>query len=251
MALEHVFSFQLFSSRNFPPLDEQCRTLASLGYTNVEPFGGLYGDLDGLKAAIDGAGLSAYSGHFGIDMLEQDFQGALKVARTLGTRLVVAPYLMPDLRPTDTEGWKAFGARLAAVGAKLKAEGLVFCWHNHDFEFVALPDGSFPIEHVLADENVKLELDIAWVVRAKQDPKLWIERYRDRIAAFHFKDIAPEGTREDEGGWADPGTGVVNWAELWPLALATGAKLGIAEHDNPSDYKRFAAKAVETIKSLG
>ena len=47
MALEHPLGFQLYSARNFPPLEDQLRTLAALGYTDVEPFGPLYADAVG------------------------------------------------------------------------------------------------------------------------------------------------------------------------------------------------------------
>jgi sugar phosphate isomerase/epimerase len=250
MALEHALSFQLYSSRKFPPLDEQLATLAALGYTNVEPFGGLYDDLDGLKAGLDRHGLKAVSGHFALDMLENDLDRAVAIANTLGISLVVCPWVHPDLRPTDTAGWKAFGERLARVAGNLKARGLDFAWHNHDFEFHALPDGSLPIQHVLADPAVKLELDVAWVVRAGVDPKPWLQGYAGRIAAVHVKDIAPAGEKVDEDGWADVGSGVVPWGELWGEAVAAGARVMVAEHDNPSDYVRFATASAAAMKTL-
>lgn len=250
MALEHPLSFQLYSARNFPPLEDQLATLADLGYTNVEPFGPLYADPAGFKAALDTHGLVAESGHFALDLLENDFAKALAIAEAIGTRLVVAPYLVPDARPTDVAGWQALGGRLSAVAEKLAAEGLAFAWHNHDFEFLPLADGSLPIVHLLADPAVKLELDVAWVVRAGADPKAWIPHFDGRIAAVHVKDVAPAGEKADEGGWADVGTGIVPWGEIWPMVVAAGATLAIAEHDNPSDWRRFASASAAAMKAL-
>jgi hypothetical protein len=42
MAPVRPYSFQLYSSRNFPPLADQLGVLSALGYANVEPFGGLH-----------------------------------------------------------------------------------------------------------------------------------------------------------------------------------------------------------------
>ena len=67
MVAKPEISFQLYSSRNFPPLAKQLAVLARIGYRNVEPFGGLYGDVDAFKAALDAAGLKAPSGHFGLE----------------------------------------------------------------------------------------------------------------------------------------------------------------------------------------
>lgn len=250
MPLDHLLSFQLYSARNFPPLTEQFKTLAGLGFTNVEPYGGLYEDLDGLKAALDGAGLKTASGHFDIAMLEADPARAVAIARLLGMKTIIAPWLDESLRPTDAAGWQAIGARLGALARIFNAEGLAFGWHNHDFEFVALPDGNLPIEHLLADPAVGLELDIAWVARAGLDPRPWIDRYADRLLAVHVKDIAPEGENLDQDGWTNVGTGTVDWTAIWPHVAASRARVAVLEHDEPKDWVDFAAKSAKTVTAL-
>ncbi|MGO7580430.1 sugar phosphate isomerase/epimerase, partial [Rhizobium ruizarguesonis] len=82
-----------------------------------------------------------------------------------------------------------------------------------------------------------------WVVRSGNDPKHWRKRYSGCVPAVHVKDLALPGEKVDEKGWADVGTGVVPWAELWPLSVESGAKIMIAEHDQPSDYDRFARQS--------
>jgi hypothetical protein len=67
----------------------------------------------------------------------------------LGIERVYVPYLMAEDRPKDAAGWRAFGARLEKAGAPLRAAGLGFGWHNHDFEFVAQADGSIPQASIL------------------------------------------------------------------------------------------------------
>ena len=39
-----AFSYQLYSSRNFPPLSRTLSMLADLGYEQVEGYGGLFDD---------------------------------------------------------------------------------------------------------------------------------------------------------------------------------------------------------------
>jgi sugar phosphate isomerase/epimerase len=250
MALDHPLSFQMYSARKFPPVAAQLELLKSLGYTNVEPFGDLYTDASGFKALLDQNGLKAESGHFAVSLLEDQFDKALGIIRTLGCSIAIAPYLMPEDRPKDAAGWKAFGKRLGAIAARLKGEGIEFAWHNHDFEFIALPDGSLPIEHLMADALVQLELDVAWVVRAGADPARWLDHFAGRIIAVHVKDIAPAGQKADEDGWADVGAGTVPWKSLWPKAVAAGARLMVAEHDNPNDFKRFAATSAKAMAAL-
>lgn len=246
MALEYPLSFQLYSARDSPPLEAQLAFVAAAGFTNVETYGGLYGDPASLAAALVSAGLTARSGHFGLDQLENDFDRMVDAAREIGIHTLVVPYV-GDERGEGTAGWRAFGERLHVLAARLRAQGLRFAWHNHDFEFVPLPDGTFPIEHILGDE-LDWEADVAWIIRAGADPAAWLHRFAGRVKLVHVKDIAPLGENAAEGGWAYVGTGTVDWAGLWRNCVAAGAEIMIAEHDNPSDAARFARVSAAAMK---
>jgi len=242
-------SFQLYSARNFPPLESQLRIVAGAGFANVETYGGLYGDVAELGRLFAKYGLTARSGHFDLAALETAFDQSIRAAEALGVDVLVAPYLAPDVRPGDLAGWKALGERLSAIGDRIRRAGRRFAWHNHDFEFTALPDGSYPIEHLLVD-NVLWEADVAWIVRAGDEPRRWIQRYGARMPLVHVKDIAPQGENLGEDGWADVGAGIVDWTNLWPLCVEGGAQIMVAEHDNPSDLARFAAASAKTMRQL-
>ena len=81
------FSYQLYSSRNFPPIDDVLGRLAKIGYKQVEGFGGLYADAAGLAASLSKHGLSMPTGHFGLSQLH-DTDADLKTAETLGMRVL-------------------------------------------------------------------------------------------------------------------------------------------------------------------
>ena len=239
MPLTAPLSFQLYSGRNFPPLAQQLMTLKRIGYTNVEPFGGLYDDLEGLERGLKENGLTAQSGHFALDMLENENGRALEIAKRLGMNTIIIPYIQPQDRPGDRDGWQRYGERVARAGDSVRAAGLRFAYHNHDFEFRPLSDGTLPFEHLMQD-GVLWEADLAWVVKADADPKPWLERFKGRVPFIHVKDIAPTGEKTDEDGWADVGEGTLDWSALWRAAVFAGAEVMVAEHDNPSDGERFA-----------
>ena len=249
MPLTHPLGMQLYSARKFPPIAEQIATIARHGYGLVETYGPFHDDAAATRRLLDAHGLVARSAHFSVDMIEHDAALVRDVARQLGVDIIVAPYLSPQERPASAVQWKAFGVRLAQISEAFAAEGLRFAWHNHDFEFVPLPDGSAPIEHVLGDALL-WEADVAWIARAGADPKRWIERYRGRMPAVHVKDIAPAGERADEDGWADVGAGVLPWSELWAQCVEAGATIMIAEHDNPNDFARFARVSAEAMRGF-
>ncbi|RYE86087.1 MAG: sugar phosphate isomerase/epimerase [Hyphomicrobiales bacterium] len=241
--------FQLFSARNYP-LADVLKTVARLGYTHVEGYGSLYADPPALKAQLDANGLTMPTAHVSLGDLEDTAKG-LKLAETLGMKAIICPWLAPNERPTSAGGWKAFGDKLQKIGKPYQDAGLVFGYHNHDFEFVTY-DGRYAMDILLeAAPAVNVEADVAWIVRGKADPAPWLEKNGDRIVAIHVKDIAPAGENADEDGWADAGHGVVPWKALWPIARKTKARYFIAEHDNPSDIDRFASRSITFIKSLG
>ena len=245
-------SYQLYSSRFVGDWEAVLAHLAKTGYAEVEGFMGAIDNPADFRASLDRHGLSMPSMHLGIEDLEADIDGAIETAKTLGVGHVFAPYLDAGDRPTDAAGWQAFAARLATVHQSMTAAGLGFGWHNHDFEFVTLADGSVPMAHILdAAPEIAWEADVAWIVRGGADPFEWIKRYAGRIASVHIKDIAPAGECEDEDGWADVGQGTMPWDQLMTLIRAeTKASIFVMEHDKPSDAYRFAERSFAYISGL-
>jgi sugar phosphate isomerase/epimerase len=249
-----MFSYQLYSSRNFPPMSKTFEMVAKAGYTAVEGYGALYADdaaVAATQAGLAATGLTMPTGHFGLGQLETEVDKVLGIAKSLKMERLYCPYVMSDDRPTDAAGWTAFGARLQAAGAPYRAAGYGFGWHNHDFEFKPLSDGSLPQDRILAGgPDLEWEIDVAWVIKGGADPLAWIEKYKDRITAAHVKDIAPAGQNADEDGWADVGHGTVDWAGLMAALRAIGVKHFVMEHDNPKDDVRFATRSIATAKTL-
>jgi sugar phosphate isomerase/epimerase len=247
---QHKISFQLYSARNFPPLETILEGLARIGYDAVEPYYPLYGeDPAGYRSKVDAVGLVTPTFHAPIEGVTGETARFIDIAKTIGAETIVIPYLVAEQRPTDVDGWKRLHETIAAAAEKAKAAGLGLGYHNHDFEYATLADGSRPIDHMIGN-GVSAELDIGWVVRAGKDAAAEINRVAADTIAFHIKDIAPAGTAEEDG-WADVGHGTIDWKALWPhIAKAPKARILVAEHDNPADWKRFAERSFASIKAL-
>ncbi|WP_299372890.1 sugar phosphate isomerase/epimerase [uncultured Tateyamaria sp.] len=249
-----AFSYQLYSSRNFEPLGETLSMLAGLGYAQVEGYGALLADpaaIDALEAGLRATGLAMPTSHVGLDMIEADPAAVGAIAGRLGMKTAIVPFIMPDARPTDAAGWAAYGAGLEKAAAALKGHGLGLGYHNHDFEYAALADGSLPIDHILGNApSVAYEFDVAWAVRAGVDPMDSIRSYGPRILSAHLKDIAPAGENTDEDGWADVGHGTMDWPTLFGALKDAGTTYFVMEHDNPSSHLRFASRALAAAQSF-
>jgi sugar phosphate isomerase/epimerase len=249
-------SFQLYSARKFQPWDGILEHLAKCGYTEVEGFGGAYGtpgafydEPEKFRRLLDKHGLTMPTGHFfPIDMFEKEKKRVLHIAKTLGMRDLYCPYILPEQRPKSGSGWKAWGKRLGEVGKWMRSEGYGFGWHNHDFEFVKLKDGSTPHERIFeGDANLDWECDIAWVHKATNNPVKWIKAYGDRITSVHIKDNAPKGQNLDQHGQADVGAGTIKWPEIFKALKDTRCKNFVIEHDDPKDFKSFAKNSYNFV----
>jgi sugar phosphate isomerase/epimerase len=245
------WSFQLYSARKFQPWSRVLHRVAEAGYSQVEGFGDVYSDPEALRVELDRNRLAMPTGHFSLDRLENDLDGVLRIAQTLGMTMIICPHIAAELRPGDAAGWRGFAERLARVGARVTAQGHGFAWHNHDFEFSPLPDGSTPMEHILAAApDIGWEIDVAWVIRGGADPRPWIDREARRIVAVHVKDIARPGEAVDEDGWSDVGQGTVDWPGLMTALGRSAARFYVMEHDNPADFERFARRSIEAARTF-
>ena len=100
-------SFQIFSSREAPTIEEQLKMLSELCYTDVQPF--FFGapenpaQLDVYVALLKKYNLTAKTGHFTLDIFEQSPDLVEEIAKKFGMWLVVVPWINPEDRPTTAD----------------------------------------------------------------------------------------------------------------------------------------------------
>lgn len=244
-------SYQLYSSRKFGPPAETVRMLGRLGYDQAEGYAGVYDQAADLRRVLDGTGMKMPSGHFPLSMLESELGQVIDIAGTLGVQAIFCPSLGALDYPADAGGWQSIGWRLDRIGVRLAAAGMRFGWHNHDFEFQPLADGSLPLDHIFAGAPMLLwQFDVAWSVVGGQDPFRLIGRHGHRILSAHVKDIAPAGTNPDQDGWTDVGVGVLDWPALIRALQRAGCEHFVIEHDNPADDQSFAAISIASVREV-
>jgi len=247
-----TLALQLYSMRDCADQIALLAQLPPMGISHVEGYGGVYGDPVTYRAAMDANGILMPSGHMGLDEIEADFDATIAIIRTLGIERVFAPYLEEKDRPNTRAGYETLAQRLNTAAKRYADHGISFGWHNHDFEFVALADGSTPMDVLLEEApDITWEADLAWIVRGGRDPAEYIHRFGNRLSAIHVKDIAPLGTNLDQDGWSDLGAGILDWATLLQACRNQSGDLIYAlEHDKPSDPVVYASRSAAAFKTL-
>ena len=245
-------SLQLYSMRDCSDQIALLNQLPSIGITRVEGYGGVYNDPAAYRMAMDSNGITMPSGHLALNDIEADFEAMMHIVTTMGMTRVYAPYLDEKDRPTTTAGYIALAQRLDTAAKRFAEKGISFGWHNHDFEFMAMEEGSVPMDILLEHApNINWEADLAWIVRGGSDPLDYIQRYGSRMSAIHVKDIAAAGTNAEEDGWADLSSGTMDWAVLLKACGALNSDLiYVLEHDKPSDPVAYASRSAAAFNAL-
>jgi sugar phosphate isomerase/epimerase len=144
--------------------------------------------------------------------------------------------------------WKRIAAELSEVGRKLKASGITFGYHNHNFEFVKVGDRTG--YDILVQESdpaaVSFELDVGWAAAAGNDIVELLGRHTGRYTGMHVKDIKAStvsniALKMDP---ADIGSGKLDWKTILPAGYAAGVRNFFLEQEPPFDKPRVESAAI-------
>lgn len=182
---------QLFTLRNETTADMEgtLRKVAALGYEGVEfaGYGGM--EAEAMRDLLQELGLKAIGSHIGLHLLEDNLDAEIAYLKTIGAKYAICPWLPEDKRGADS--WEQLYVKFEQFGKRFREEGLIFAYHNHDFEFT-LEIGGVPAFDVLYDkigpELLSVEMDIGWVQFAGKNPNEYIAKYAGRLPLLHLKD---------------------------------------------------------------
>lgn len=204
------------------------KKIAEIGYKEVE-FAGYYNRTpQQIKEILTRYGLTAPSAHVPLKMVQSEMDKAIADAQIVGHKLLVCPYLEAKDRAT-IDDYKRHAAAFNRAGEACRKAGIEFGYHNHDFEFLTL-NGQMPLDVLLAetDKNlVKLELDVYWIKKGKQDALAYFKKYPGRFVALHVKDM----DATERGHFTEVGKGVINFKEIFAQSGPAGVKYFIVEQD--------------------
>jgi len=228
------------------------KAVADAGYAYVESADYAEGKFYGMtpaefKSTLDSLGLTAISAHMGMVTLENADQliADVKAAGITYFVIPVPPMGMFTFDPaTQMLGMNGTADELVsimnAIGEKCHQAGLKLLYHNHDFEFKPLADGTV-IEEVLLEkcnpEWVNFQMDLYWVTKAEANALTYFEKYPGRFKAWHVKDM------DQEGKFAPVGTGTIDFKSILAQKEKSGMEFYLVEQD-----QTFGLDPMEAIK---
>jgi len=265
IAAPKALGLQIYSLQNelFNDLPKRMKELKKMGYFHLELAGyneGKIGQVDMLefKKMADDAGLKIVSSHTNpafksLSGMEQFF-----------------PRYKKELLPEAQEYWKAAAADHAKIGCKYlvqpmmpvidshddaaivceflneagkicKEAGIIFGYHNHNFEFKRvvkpedanrtampwMPQGDQIMDLFIAGTDpslVTFELDVYWAVRGGNDPLDYLKNHSKRFTLIHIKDTAVLGQ-----------SGLLNFENIFNRMYANGVQYYFVELEKMPD----------------
>lgn len=264
-----VYSIREEAAKDFK---KAMKAVKEIGYDGVE-LAGLYGiPAAEIKKVLDEVGLIPVSAHVSELMNGgAELSDVLNDYLTIGVKYIAVPYLGEGMRPGDA-GFDEVLKKIENIGIETRKKGLTLLYHNHDFEFIKLPDGTYGLDYMYANtspDNLKTELDTCWVNVGGENPSEYIRKYTGRAPVVHLKDF--EGSKSEQmyeliGIKSEKKEGVKNTFRFRPVgygkqdfpsilaaSVDAGAEWVVVEQDQWYDTPALecAKMSRDYLKSLG
>lgn len=263
---------QLYTVRDFAEKDfaGTIKALKEMGYDYVE-MAGTYGlSFPEIKKILDENDVKAISAHVPVVELLGDTDTVVKNYISIGCKYITIPYLSEDMRP-GVPNFDEFLDKIAKIGEVCNANGATLLYHNHDFEFIKMPDGSYGLDYMYSyvpADKLQTELDTCWVNVAGENPADYIRKYAGRAPVVHLKDfvggksenmyelIGIESDKKNNDSskfeFRPVGSGVQNFPAIIKAAEESGAEYVIVEQDQSYNIPSLesAKKSIDYLKTL-
>lgn len=229
--------------------------IKALNITNIE-FSNLFGKTAvELRALLDARGMICTSYGVSYDALLNKIDTVIRDAKTLGAEFVRVAWI-PHTSPMDLALAQKTVADFNRFGQQLKENGLIFCYHNHGYEFLPYNGGTF-FDYIVQNTNpnyVSFEIDILWVYHPGEDPAALLKKYPKRFRLMHVKDLKKGVKGDFTGGTATEndvtlGTGQLNIPKILKAARKTKIKYYYIEDENVNASQQVPLSLVY-LKSL-
>ena len=194
---------QLYTLRDFcqtaEDFDETLSYLADMGVTDVQisAIGPIDAEIQ--KEILDKHNIKVCVTHKPFDRFTDDTDKLIEEHKIIDCYALGLGGAPSDARETK-EAVDLFIEKVNSFAGKLKANGMTFNYHNHDFEFQLLDNGQTMIDYLI--ENTDPEIfhfipDVAWIHFAGADPVEYLKKMKGRVSVCHFKDYnIVEGERK-------------------------------------------------------
>jgi len=147
------------------------------------------------------------------------------------------------------EGMIALADELDQIGAKFKAHGIKFGFHNHHYELAKFTDKTFLEElyERTQPDHLYAEIDTYHIAGGGGNPVKWIYYVEGRMPVVHLKDFA---VINKEVMSCEVGEGNLDWREILEACEKTNVRWYSVEQDDPLPNRNIFESIEISYKNL-
>ena len=247
VSAQTTIGLQLYSFRNEFKTDVPgtLQKISAMGIRQIEG-GGTYGmPMKDFKQLLAKNKLTTISVGADFKQLDSSIQSVITNAKAFGAKYVMCAWVPHNGAFTIDDANKAI-AVFNKAGKILKANGIIFCYHAHGYEFGPYNNGTL-FDYMASKMNpayANFEMDVFWVKHPGQEPVALLKKYPGRFPLMHLKDRKPRTPGNQNGNAPDEtnvvlGAGDVGIADIMKVAKKYGVKYFFIEDESPRSMEQL------------
>ncbi len=246
LLFDYPFGVQAYTFRNhFPKGTEQTLDLIQkMGFTELEGGPQKGQTAAEFKKMCDDRGISIPSTGCSFEELEKNPQAVADQAKALGSKYVMCAWIPHKGNNFDLADTKKAVEVFNKAGKVLAENGLIFCYHDHGYEFRTHEDETY-MDYLIKNTDpkyVSFEMDVLWTIHGggAASPEQLLKKYGNRWKLMHVKDLK-KGVVGDKSGHEPAendvvlGTGQADWRKILKLARKAGIEHYFIEDESEKE----------------
>jgi sugar phosphate isomerase/epimerase len=241
-------------------LEQNLDLIAEMGFTELEGGGSKDVTPEEYRKMCEERGISIPSTGSSFEGLRDDPQAIADNAKALGAKYVMCAWIPHDGNNFTIEDSKNAVEVFNAAGKIMTENGLIFCYHDHGYEFKPNPEGEGTMmDYIIQNtdpEHVSFEMDVLWTMHGggANMPVELLENYGSRWKLMHVKDLKKGVVGDGSGGTPAEndvvlGTGQADWPAILKLANKVGIKHYFIEDESENEIANIPL-SLSYLKSL-
>jgi sugar phosphate isomerase/epimerase len=215
------------------------RSVGEIGYDGVEFAGYFNTPAKVLKKALEEYGLLPAGSHVGIEQLQDRLDKEIDYSLQIGNNIIICPYLPEPMRDS-ADAYKRTGDLFNTIGDRCRKQGILFGYHNHEFEFEKF-DGEYGLDLLVKNTEpglVDIQLDTFWAEYCGLKSVDFMRKYKERCSLLHIKDMKSNEEKVN----TEIGKGIMDFKEIVDLGKELKVKWFTVEQEE------FEIPLLESIK---
>ncbi len=226
--------------------------LRDMGYSFMQFSGGPY-DHEVIKSVSEETAMPIVLTHVPMDRILNDTDALMKEHEYFNCYNIGLGAMPGDVVQDDDLLVKKV-TELNEAGKRMKENGFKFFYHHHGMELRKLECGITVMDYMIENApNINFTVDTYWLQIGGVSVLEYIKKLNGRIECAHLKDYKMCYRPDFHQEISAVGDGNINFKDVVPAIINSGAKYLLVEQDNAPDFDDIwgeVKKSIDYLKTI-